>query len=157
MDLLAIAIPFVVAFGVAYLATPVVSLLAQALEVIDRPNERKVNQRQNIPLLGGLAVALGFFVGIAIAVFFFTEGDPYRGHLEGLLVGGLGVGLAVASDLARWLGGSVELTSRTGEGTTAVLKVPSVPPGAGPADGAGDAAGAGLFGLAVQRVPAQPG
>ena len=57
--------------------------------MIDRPNERKVNQRQNIPLLGGLAVALGFFVGIAIAVFFFTEGDPYRGHLEGLLVGGL--------------------------------------------------------------------
>jgi len=89
MEILPIAIPFLVAFGVAYLATPVVSRLAQALEVIDRPNERKVNQRQNIPLLGGLAVALGFFVGIAIAVFFFTEGDPYRGHLEGLLVGGL--------------------------------------------------------------------
>jgi UDP-GlcNAc:undecaprenyl-phosphate GlcNAc-1-phosphate transferase len=89
MSPLAIVIPALVALGVAYAATPVVSRVAQALEVIDRPNERKVNQRQNIPLLGGIAVALGFFVGVAVAVAFFTEGDPYRGHLEGLFLGAL--------------------------------------------------------------------
>lgn len=89
MSLLAIAIALLVAFGVAYAATPLVSRLARAFAVVDRPNERKVNRRANIPLLGGLAVALGFFVGIAVAVAFFTEGEPYRGHLEGLLLGGL--------------------------------------------------------------------
>lgn len=89
MSLLAIAITLLVAFGVSWLATPGVSRLARALEVVDRPNERKVSRRENIPLLGGLAVALGFFVGIATVVSFFTEGDPYRGHLEGLLLGGL--------------------------------------------------------------------
>ncbi|MCC6643022.1 MAG: undecaprenyl/decaprenyl-phosphate alpha-N-acetylglucosaminyl 1-phosphate transferase [Deltaproteobacteria bacterium] len=89
MTPLAIVIPLLVAFVVSFLATPGVSRIARALEVIDRPNERKVSRRENIPLLGGLAVALGFFVGIAIAVSFFTEGDPYRGHLEGLLLGGL--------------------------------------------------------------------
>jgi UDP-GlcNAc:undecaprenyl-phosphate GlcNAc-1-phosphate transferase len=89
MELLAIVIAFVVALGVAYLATPGVSWLARTLQVIDRPNERKVNQREDVPLLGGLAVALGFFVGIGVVVAFFTTGDPYRGHLEGLLLGGL--------------------------------------------------------------------
>ncbi len=89
MSLPAIVVPLLVAFGVAFAATPLVSRVAQALHVIDRPNERKVSRRENIPLLGGLAVAMGFFVGIAIAVAFFTEGDPYRGHLEGLLLGGL--------------------------------------------------------------------
>lgn len=89
MDFLAILIPFATAFGVAFLATPVVSRLARALEVIDRPDERRVNRRENIPLLGGLAVALGFFVGVAITVILFPDRAPYRGHLEGLLLGGL--------------------------------------------------------------------
>lgn len=89
MDLIAITIPLLVALGVAFVATPAVSRLAHALQVIDRPNERKVSQRENIPLLGGLAVALGFYVGLGLAVAFFTKGDPYRGHLEGLLLGSL--------------------------------------------------------------------
>ena len=89
MDLLSNAIPIVTAFIVAFAATPVVSRLAQSLEVIDRPNDRKVNRRENIPLLGGLAVALGFFVGVALTVFLFPENASYRGRLEGFLLGGL--------------------------------------------------------------------
>lgn len=89
MDLLPNAIPFVTALVVAFAATPVVSRLAQTLEVIDRPNERKVNRRENIPLLGGLAVALGFFVGIALTVFLFPDSAAYRGRLEGFMLGGL--------------------------------------------------------------------
>lgn len=88
MSPLALAISLLVAAGVAFAATPMVSRLARALQVIDRPNERKVSRRENIPLLGGLAVALGFFVGLAVAIAFFTEGDPFRGRLEGLLLGG---------------------------------------------------------------------
>ncbi len=89
MEFLAIVIPWLVAFGVAYAATPVESRRAQARRVFDRPNERKVNRRENIPLLGGIAVALGFFVGVAITTVLFPDRAPYRDHLEAFLLGGL--------------------------------------------------------------------
>jgi len=89
MELLTILIPLGAALAVSWAATPVVSRLAQALAVVDRPNERKVNRRANIPLLGGLAVALGFFVGVAAAVLLFPEQSAYRDHVEGLLLGSL--------------------------------------------------------------------
>ncbi len=88
MDFLTILIPFVTAGVVAALSTPIVSRLARALRVVDQPGERKVNRRQNIPLLGGIAVALGFFVGLAAAILF-ASALPVRGHLEGLLLGGV--------------------------------------------------------------------
>jgi UDP-GlcNAc:undecaprenyl-phosphate GlcNAc-1-phosphate transferase len=91
---IAIVISFGAACAVSALATPIVSRLARALEVIDRPNERKVNRRANIPLLGGLAVAFGCFVGLATGVNL-APGLEARGHVEGLLLGGvvlLGVG-----------------------------------------------------------------
>jgi UDP-GlcNAc:undecaprenyl-phosphate GlcNAc-1-phosphate transferase len=79
---------FITAGAVAALSTPIVSRVARALQVIDRPNERKVNRRENIPLLGGISVALGLFVGLAAGVLQ-SNGLPVRGHLEGLLLGGL--------------------------------------------------------------------
>ena len=57
MEALQFVIPFVVATGVSALSTPLVSQLARAFDVVDRPNERKVNLREGIPLMGGLAVA----------------------------------------------------------------------------------------------------
>ena len=88
MDLLGVLVTLVTAGAVAALSTPIVSRVARALRVIDHPNERKVNRRENIPLLGGISVALGLFVGLAAAVL--LSGDlPVRGHLEGLLLGGL--------------------------------------------------------------------
>jgi UDP-GlcNAc:undecaprenyl-phosphate GlcNAc-1-phosphate transferase len=87
-DLLLLIVPLGAALTVSALATPVVSRLARALDVIDRPNERKVNRRENIPLLGGLAVALGFVVGLACAVLFFGEERADTSRLEGLLIGG---------------------------------------------------------------------
>ncbi len=80
--------PFLVAFTVTALATPMVSRLAKSLDIIDRPNERKVNLRADIPLLGGLAVAMGFFVATALVVLQTDEPNLFRGHLEGFLVGG---------------------------------------------------------------------
>ena len=88
MEILGVLIPFVTAGAVAALSTPIVSRVACALRVIDRPNERKVNRRENIPLLGGIAVGLGLFVGLAAGVLL-SSGLPVRGHLEGLLLGGL--------------------------------------------------------------------
>ncbi len=79
---------FVSALIVTALATPIVCRVAVALGVVDRPNERKVNRRPNIPLLGGLAVALGFFVGLAVALIMVPgEFDAAR-PLEALVVGG---------------------------------------------------------------------
>ena len=65
MELHQVVIPFAVALGVSALATPVISRLAIALGVIDRPggSERKVSRRANMPLLGGLAVACGCVAG----------------------------------------------------------------------------------------------
>ncbi|HTQ48815.1 MAG TPA: hypothetical protein VMI75_38920, partial [Polyangiaceae bacterium] len=74
--------PPLVAAAVTALATPMVGQLARAVGVIDRPDERKVNRRQDIPLLGGLAVALGFYVGLAVAKLLTGEHAEYRNHIE---------------------------------------------------------------------------
>lgn len=95
LDLTSLLITFVVAAGVTALATPLVSRMARSLQVIDEPDERKVNRRPDIPLLGGLAVAIGLFVGLAVVVLLTGEDVAYRGHLEALLIGGvllLGIG-----------------------------------------------------------------
>jgi UDP-GlcNAc:undecaprenyl-phosphate GlcNAc-1-phosphate transferase len=88
VDIRGILIPLIAAAAVAALSTPIVSQVARALRVIDRPNERKVNRRENIPLLGGVGVALGLFVGLAVGVLL-SDGLQARGHLEGLLLGSL--------------------------------------------------------------------
>ncbi len=79
---------FLVAAVVAALATPIAARLAHQLEVIDRPNERKVSLRDNIPLLGGLAVGMGFFVACAVAVIQTDQPEIFTKHIEGVLVGG---------------------------------------------------------------------
>ena len=81
--------PFVVAALVAGATTPIAARIAHALGAIDKPNERKVNLRENIPLLGGIAVALGFFVGLAVALLQEGGQHEFRGHLEGQLLGSL--------------------------------------------------------------------
>jgi len=89
MDLLSLALPFLVAMAVAAASTPIASRLARFLDIMDRPNERKVSRRTDVPLLGGLAVGLGFFVACALVVLQTDRPDLYRGHLEGILIGGL--------------------------------------------------------------------
>jgi UDP-GlcNAc:undecaprenyl-phosphate GlcNAc-1-phosphate transferase len=84
-----ITLAFLTALVVSALATPIVARLALTLGAIDRPEERKVNRRPNIPLLGGISVALGFFVGLAAAILLTPEETGFRSHLEGLLLGGL--------------------------------------------------------------------
>lgn len=83
-----ILVPFLVAAAVSALATPMAARLARQLGIIDRPNERKVNLRENIPLLGGLAVGMGFFVACAVVIIRAGENSVYTGHIEGFLVGG---------------------------------------------------------------------
>lgn len=82
-------VAFAVAAGVAAAATPMVSRLALSLDVVDRPSDRAVNRRHRIPLLGGLAVALGFLVGLSVAILLVGgERLHFAGHMEALLIGG---------------------------------------------------------------------
>lgn len=87
MDQLEIVFPLAVAMVAAGAATPLVSRLAQALDVIDRPNERKVNRRPQVPLLGGLAVALGCVVGMAAGLLLMGEETIDTTRLAGFLIG----------------------------------------------------------------------
>jgi len=101
VDWLWIPIAFVAAAVTAALATPLASRLSFALGAIDRPNERKVSARTNIPRWGGLAVALGSFVGLAVAMLGVPPEVEFERHMEALLVGGLLV-LAIGAMDDRW-------------------------------------------------------
>jgi UDP-GlcNAc:undecaprenyl-phosphate/decaprenyl-phosphate GlcNAc-1-phosphate transferase len=81
-------VPAAVALGVSAVSTPAVARLATALGVLDKPNARKVSQRTDVPLLGGVAVALGFAAGLAAALPQFAASVSTQ-RLMGLMAGSL--------------------------------------------------------------------
>jgi UDP-GlcNAc:undecaprenyl-phosphate GlcNAc-1-phosphate transferase len=90
---------FAVGAAVAAAATPLVARLASAWDVVDRPNERKVSSRPRMPLMGGLAVALGFWAALAAARLLAPGATSGLGELAPLLVGGaLMLALGIADD-----------------------------------------------------------
>jgi len=88
MEALSYLIPLLVSFVVALITTPLVARAAVALGIVDRPSERSVSRRANMPLLGGLAVAGGLAAGVVAGVYL-TEDLFYTQRLGGLLLGGL--------------------------------------------------------------------
>lgn len=89
MEALEIVTPLIVAAGSSALATPLVGRLATALGVVDVPNPRKVNLRPNIPLLGGLSVAIGCLAGIVAARWIGLLDDAEMVRMSGFFAGGL--------------------------------------------------------------------
>ena len=87
MEALDIAIPLIVAGITTALLTPVAWRLAEKLGILDRPSDRSVAHRAGIPLLGGLAVAGGFVVGLFVALQV-DEPPVASSHLMGMLLGG---------------------------------------------------------------------
>jgi UDP-GlcNAc:undecaprenyl-phosphate GlcNAc-1-phosphate transferase len=85
---LALALPLAVAFFAALATTPFAARLATRIGAVDRPSERGVNQRPGMPLLGGLAVAGAFFIGM-IAVDQVQQSDADTERWLGLVAGGL--------------------------------------------------------------------
>ena len=88
MDSVQIAILLLLAAVISALATPLVSRLALALDIVDRPNERKVSRRPDMPLLGGLAVAVGCALALLAARLMWPEEVLSNERLFGFLVGG---------------------------------------------------------------------
>ena len=86
-DLVGIGIPLLVAGFAAAALTPVAWRLAESFQVLDRPSERSVSHRAGIPLLGGLAVAGGFVLGLFVALRV-HEPSVASSHVMALLLGG---------------------------------------------------------------------
>lgn len=82
-------IPLAVAALVGAGVTPLAARLAAAIEVVDRPGDRKVNVRQGIPLLGGLAVGAGCLAGLLAFDAIGAEGFGI-GNREATFLGGAG-------------------------------------------------------------------
>lgn len=90
MEPLPALIGFAAAFAAAALSTPLVCRFSRMLGIVDRPSARKVNRRPDIPLMGGISVALGLAIGLLLALQVYGGPPlPVAGHLEGLLYGGI--------------------------------------------------------------------
>ncbi len=57
--------PFIIAFFVAFLGTPLVKRLAYKVKAVDQPAARKVHHRL-MPRLGGLAICMGFWAAVLL-------------------------------------------------------------------------------------------
>jgi UDP-GlcNAc:undecaprenyl-phosphate GlcNAc-1-phosphate transferase len=96
LSLSVILLPLVTAMIVSALCTPLVAHLARWLQVIDRPNDRKVSLRGEMPLMGGLAVAAGVTAGL-FSVDLFFDGDVLpNNRMRGFMFSG-GLILAVGA------------------------------------------------------------
>jgi len=91
------ALALLVAASVSAFATPWVARLALRLDVVDRPDERKVNLRPRMPLLGGLAVAVGCLAGL-VGAWILVEPSVF----EASRVGSFLVGAALLIAIGAW-------------------------------------------------------
>lgn len=89
MDLGQIGLCLLLAALGSAVATPFVSRLARWSGIVDQPNARKVSQRANMPLMGGLAVATGTALGLGAALAMSGTSAVQEVGFEGFLIGGL--------------------------------------------------------------------
>ena len=83
---------FALAFFVAYAAMPLVRVFAFKVNAVDVPKDARRMHKKPIPLLGGLAIYLGFIVASACFV------DTIESELFGVLLGSLVVVVTGALD-----------------------------------------------------------
>jgi UDP-GlcNAc:undecaprenyl-phosphate/decaprenyl-phosphate GlcNAc-1-phosphate transferase len=81
---------FFVSGAVAIALTPIIRRVALALGIVDKPGGRKVH-RNNMPTLGGIAIAAGFFAGLSVAF----KAVPGAMYIFSLKFSGLCVGSAI--------------------------------------------------------------
>lgn len=83
---------FILAGFLTSLFTYLVRKLAMKYKIVDKPNKKRKIHHHNIPLLGGLAIFLGFF--ISLIYFILIDRDFFSGYMLpkyilGLALGGL--------------------------------------------------------------------
>ncbi|MGH0030934.1 MAG: MraY family glycosyltransferase, partial [Myxococcota bacterium] len=99
--------------------TPWVGRVALAVGAIDRPNDRKVSRREDMPLLGGLAVACAFVV--ALAALRWIGGPPLDAtKLRGLMLGGALILVLGVIDDRFGMGARVKLTGQIAAAALAI-------------------------------------
>ena len=91
MDVTALLTAFGSAALVTALLTPLAGKLAILLRIVDRPSDRKVNDKEGIPLLGGLAVVVGCALGLAAFVVFAeaSQVEIVRADLAAFMAAGM--------------------------------------------------------------------
>ncbi|HHT47017.1 MAG TPA: undecaprenyl/decaprenyl-phosphate alpha-N-acetylglucosaminyl 1-phosphate transferase [Firmicutes bacterium] len=70
------------AFGLAFFLTPCFKRLACRIGAMDQPNSRKIH-RQAMPLLGGAAIYVSFWVSAGAVLYFFDGGSWFWGLFWG--------------------------------------------------------------------------
>ena len=81
-------IAFIISLVLSIFFTLAVKKLAVFFNIVDRPGVRKIHQSP-IPLLGGVAVFLSFFITLFLFADKFLAGDLESRHLLGFFIGGL--------------------------------------------------------------------
>ena len=61
-----LVMPFILAAVVSFASTPLVRKLAFKIGAVDIPKDDRRVHKEAMPLIGGLAIALGVFVGMLI-------------------------------------------------------------------------------------------
>jgi UDP-GlcNAc:undecaprenyl-phosphate GlcNAc-1-phosphate transferase len=85
-----------VSFGVSVVATPVCRRVALARGIVDKPDDFLKPHQQAIPYLGGVAMFLGWAVGLVLALCLFAQPTGGRPGLDLTMVIGIFVaGLAI--------------------------------------------------------------
>lgn len=88
---------FILAFIIAILLTSLFTYLVKKLalnyQIIDRPDKKRKIHRHNIPLMGGLAIFIGFF--LTLSYFIFTDQDLFAGYLLPKYIIGLVLGAII--------------------------------------------------------------
>lgn len=80
---------FIASLSLSLFFTAIIRYLAVRWQIVDKPDVARKIHRQPIPLLGGLAIFLSFFVTAFFARGYFLSGDLELSHLWGVLVGAL--------------------------------------------------------------------
>lgn len=59
-------IPFILAAAISFVSTPLVRKLAFKIDAVDIPKDNRRVHKEPMPLIGGLAIAMGVFIGIVV-------------------------------------------------------------------------------------------
>ncbi|MDO5479617.1 MAG: MraY family glycosyltransferase, partial [Clostridia bacterium] len=83
-DTLKIVFAFIVSFIIAFATTPMAKKLAVKIGAIDVPKDKRRVHKKPTPLIGGLAIFLGFFV--TVLLFSILDGEFFTREVDGIEV-----------------------------------------------------------------------